>query len=195
MNFFFLSITEEEDEKKFILNLYQQYYPLMKHRAYSIVKDYGIVDDLIQEAFVKLIPKIPLLQSLTTYKLTSYIVYTMKHVCLDYIRKETRRAQHAFYGERDDVADQIPDLQAATEENYMQFEEFEVLEQALLQLSERDRNLLFFKYNMELSDKEIERLLGIPAQHVRQYIARARRRALNTLNTLSEGGNHRVEEE
>mgnify|MGYP001198478937 CR=1 FL=1 len=82
MNLIFLSIIEDDDDKKFMLNLYQQYYPLMKQRAYSIIKDYGVIDDLIQDAFVKLIPKISLLRSLSSYKMTSYIIYTMKHICL-----------------------------------------------------------------------------------------------------------------
>lgn len=191
MNLIFLSIMEDEDDKKFMLNLYQQYYPLMKQRAYSMIRDYGVIDDLIQDAFIKLIPKISLLRSLSSYKLTSYIVYTMKHICLDYIRKETRRARYAFSGAVDDVAHQIPDLQAATEENYMQQEEYEYLEQALLQLSERDRNLLYFKYNMDLSDKEIAGVSGIPAQHVRQYVARAKSRALQM---LSKGENHHAKD-
>lgn len=47
-----------------------------------------MVDELIQDAFLKLIPKIPLLWTLDSYQRTSYVVYTLKHVCLDYIRKK-----------------------------------------------------------------------------------------------------------
>jgi RNA polymerase sigma factor, sigma-70 family len=105
---------------------------------------------------------------------------------------QTRRTRHAYSGAANDIADQIPDLQAATEENYMLQEEFESLEQALFQLSERDRNLLYFKYNMDLTDKEIAGLLGIPAQHVRQYVARAKRRAFQM---ISKGENDHVRDE
>lgn len=191
MTLFFLTIMEDEDDKAYITSLYRQYYPLMKKKAYSIIRDNGVVGDLIQDAFLKLIPKIPLLRSLSCYKTTSYIVYTLKHVCFDYIRKMKRRSQRVFSGLTDDIADQIPDLQAATEENYMQHEEFEALEQALFHLSERDRSLLYFKYNMEMSDLEISGLLDFPAQHVRQYVARARRRAFHI---LSEGDSRNVKD-
>lgn len=192
MTLFFLTILKEENDKEFITSLYRQYYPLMKKKAYDITKDYGVVDDLIQDAFLKLIPKIPLLRSLNCYKTTSYLVYTIKHVCIDYIRKETRRSKRAYSGSADDIAAYIPDLQAATEENYMHDEEAVTLEKALYQLSEKDRNLLYFKYNMEMSDREIAKLLDIPAQHVRQYAARARRRALQI---LSSGGEHLAQDE
>ncbi|GIO41182.1 RNA polymerase sigma factor [Paenibacillus apis] len=176
-----MTVLEDENDKEFMINLYQLYYPIMKQRAYILVRDYAIVDDLIQEAFIKLIPKIPLLRSLDSYKIASYIVNTIKRLCIDYIRKESRHRQHNFSGSIEDIADQISDQQAATEEYYIKKEEFEDLAQALFLLSERDRDLLYFKYNLELSDKDIELLLDIPAHHVRTYIARARKRVFHTL--------------
>jgi RNA polymerase sigma-70 factor, ECF subfamily len=178
----FLALVEDDKDKTYITDLYLQYYPLMKKRAYRITGDYAIVDDLIQDAFLKLIPKIPILRSLDCYKRTTYIVYTLKHVCLDYIRKKVRRSQQSFSGLTDDIADQVPDLQAATDEKLLQDEEIKTLEQALFQLSEKDRNLLYFKYIMEMSDQEISETMDIPAQHVRMYIARARQRALRKLS-------------
>ncbi|RRJ66053.1 sigma-70 family RNA polymerase sigma factor [Paenibacillus oralis] len=192
MSLIFLAIVEDENDKEYITNLYLKYYPLMKKRAYSITGDFGIVDDLIQDAFLKLMPKIPLLRSLDCYKRTSYIVYTLKHVCLDYIRKKARRSKRSFSGLTDDIADHIPDLQAATEENFLHEEEMKTFEQTLFQLSEKDRNLLYFKYIMELSDKEISEIMDIPAQHVRMYIARARQRAFRK---LSQGAENRAEDE
>lgn len=177
-----VSLVEDEDDKQFITNLYLQLYPLLKKQAYNITGEYGIVDDLIHDAFLKLIPKIPLLRSLSCYKVTSYVVYTVRHVCLDYIRKKTRRSRHTFTGLSEDIANQIPDEQAATEEEFIKHEELKGMEQVLLQLSERDRSLLYYKYNMEMKDREIAALLNIPANHVRQYIARARHRAFLKLS-------------
>lgn len=64
------------------------------------------------------------------------------------------------------------------EENYVRNERIDELKKIMLQLSERDRRLLYYKYNMGLRDKEIEEVLGIPQNHVRQYIARAKQRVL-----------------
>ena len=146
----FLSIDDEEDDKQFITNLYLEYYPLLKKQAYSITSDVEVVDDLIHDAFIKLIPKISLLRSLSRYKVTSYIVYTVRNVCIDYMRKKKRISQKTFIGSSDDITQKIPDLQAATEENLIKNEEFDNVSQILLQLSERDRRLLYYKYNMEM---------------------------------------------
>lgn len=175
---FSLTFAEDEDNKAYITHLYKRYYPLMKKQAHSFVWDYGMVDDLIQDAFLKLIPKIPLLRTLNDYQRTSYIVYTLKHVCLDYIRTKSRRSKYTLLGTTKDIAPVL----MATENEFAHIEIHEALEEALFQLTERDRNLLCFKYYMEMTDKEIEHLSGIPADHVRQYVARARHRALRFLS-------------
>jgi len=148
MSLVFMTFFEDEDDKTFMVNLYQQYYPIMNQKTCSIIKNHAVVEDLIHDAFIRLVPKIPLLRSLSRYKRVSYIVNTMKHVCLDYIRKQSRSNRITYACSTEDVTNQIPDEQAATEEAYIRNEEQETLGQALFQLSERDRNLLYFKYNM-----------------------------------------------
>lgn len=183
--FYFLTIIENQDDKAYIAYLYKKYYPLLKKQAHSIVWEQGVVDDLIQDAFLKLIPKIRLLRTLNRYQRTSYIVYTLRHVCLDYIRKKSRRSKHMFLGATEDIAPVL----TATGDEFAHTEMHDELEQALLQLTERDRSLLFFKYYMEMTDKEIACLSGIPADHVRQYVARARHRALRFLSNGVKGEN------
>ena len=188
MNLNSMTTVDNDVDKEFFEGLYRLYYPLMKQKAYSIIRNYEVIDDLIQDAFMKLIINIPLLQTLSSRKTISYIVCTIKHVCIDYIRQRTRRSQYVISGSCNDITDQIPDMHAEIEENYMKTEEIEEMEQTLVRLPRRDRSLLFLKYYMELCDKEIEGLTNIPAQHVRQYISRARRKALRL---ISEGKNLR----
>ncbi|WP_088549166.1 RNA polymerase sigma factor [Paenibacillus aquistagni] len=172
-----IPFVEGENNKQFITNLYLQHYPLLKKQAYKITKDYSVVDDLIHDVFLKLIPKIPLLRSLSSYKVISYLVYTVRNVCIDYLRKKTRRSRYLYTGLSEDFANQIPDQQAATEEQYIQHEELEGMVHVLLQLSSRDQSLLYYKYNLEMNDREIATMLDIPTNHIRQYVARARKRA------------------
>lgn len=176
------SANEAVDDKEMITKLYERYYPLMKKKAFSIIKDDGVVDDLIQDAFMKLIPRVSLLQSLDCYRTTSYMVNTIKHVCFDYIRKSSRVSKKMYIGTDHDLAERIPDRLASTEEDYIKGEKYDSLNMAMFQLSERDRNLLYFKYKMEMGDQQIGALLNIPASNIRQYVARARRRMLRVLS-------------
>lgn len=49
---YFLTIIEDRDDKAYIAHLYKKYYPLLKKQAHSIVWEYGMVDDLIQDTLI-----------------------------------------------------------------------------------------------------------------------------------------------
>lgn len=106
------------------------------------------------------------MRSLSGYETTSYVVNTIKHYCYDYIRRSSRSSKKVYTGLVDDVSDQIPDTAAAIEENYIQAETIGALEKAMLQLSERDRDLLYVKYDMERRDQRIGELLNIPCGNI-----------------------------
>lgn len=71
-----ISAVENEDGKTFMLNLYKDYYPLVRKTVYNILHDQKEIDDLIYDTFMKLIEKIPLLRTFESCKMTAYIVYT-----------------------------------------------------------------------------------------------------------------------
>ena len=79
------------------------------------------------------------------------------------------------------LIDSIPDTSATPEEYTLLREEHEELAEALQQLSERDRDLLCYKYNLELSDREIADIMNIPINNIREYLVRAKRRALKVI--------------
>lgn len=67
---------ENDDEREFMAELYINYYPIIKKTVFGIVNDYNMVEDVINDALVKLIGKISTLRGLKCYQLTTYIVYT-----------------------------------------------------------------------------------------------------------------------
>lgn len=178
----FLAI-ENESDREFVSGLYVQYYPIMKKKAYEITRDISVTDDIIHDAFIKLIDKIPTLRSLSCYKQTSYIVITIKNTAIDHVRKRNTKVDKQFMGEEYDMAETIKDTAMAVEEAYIMSEDSENLGQLLCKLSVRDRDLLYNKYIFELSNKEISDLMDIPINNIRQYLVRARKRALDLLTS------------
>ncbi|NLO08383.1 MAG: sigma-70 family RNA polymerase sigma factor [Clostridiales bacterium] len=187
----FLTI-ENESDKEFISGLYEQNYPIMKKKAYEITCDINVTDDIIHDAFVKLIDKIPILRSINCYKQTSYIVNTIKNTSIDHVRKRNTKADKQFMGEDNDIAELIVDTAMTVEEAYIIREDSENLGELMCKLSERDRDLLYNKYIFELSNKEISEVMDIPINNIRQYLVRARKRALNLLT--SENGVNKSED-
>lgn len=80
----------------------------------------------------------------------------------------------------DDLMESIPDP-ITIDEVCATNEDYRELGEAIEQLSERDRSLLYNKYNLELSDTEIAEIMDIPINNVRVYLMRARLMALKIL--------------
>lgn len=179
-------VMNDNDDKQFMLELYQQYYPLMKKRSLIMISDYQVVDDLIQDACIKLIPKIPLLRSLDCCKRTSYIVYTIKNVCFDYLRNKSRNNQKLQIICSDIDVDNLVVSQETPEDCCIRKERYEELGQALGLLSKRDRELLMCKYLLGMRERDIAECLDIPVRNIQGYLSRARRRARSVLTKTTE---------
>ncbi|MCM3290937.1 sigma-70 family RNA polymerase sigma factor [Paenibacillus sp. MER 180] len=175
------SVIEEEKDQDFLIDLFYQYYPLMRKKAYEVTNDYNVVDDLIQDVFLKLIPKTPLLRTMEYCKRTSYIIYSIRNMGVDYIRAKERQKLLVSTAQTEDMINRLPDSQLSVEELIFRREDRQEMFSKLSKLTDRDITLLYYKYNMDLKDSEISRKLGIPVNNVRQYLTRARRRALNLL--------------
>jgi RNA polymerase sigma-70 factor (ECF subfamily) len=189
-----LQAIEDDNDRAFISQLYEELYPIMKYKVYLITRDYHVVDDIINDAFIRLFDKISILRSLDCCKRTSYIVNTVRNVSLNHIKKRKAENHKRFLQINEEMLTDLPDTAATTEEIYIKYEEYEELGKAILKLKERDRDLLYNKYILELSDKEISELMNIPVDNIREYLVRARRRALKIMgdemvndNDLREG--------
>lgn len=162
---------------QWITKLYQQNYLYMKKLAYRITQDPCIADDLTQEAFIKLIERVSMLQSLDAEKRTYYLSSTIRNISLNYVKRRSNRLKRIYSGALENLTENIADENVSIENSYLLHENCHQLRQAICQLSGRDQALLHLKYIQELSDKEIAAKLKISEKNIRSYLTRARRRA------------------
>lgn len=173
-----LFITQlDDDDRAFMLDLYKNYYNLARKTIYSITHNNENIEDLIDDAFVKLIEKIPKIRTLDCCRTTSYVVYTFRSVAINYLKHNNVEKKHIYYSENMDLTEDLYDLEDDTEERLVQQEELELLNIAFSKLPQSQKDLLYYKYILEMSDKDIAEILGIAPASVRQYLTRARRKA------------------
>jgi RNA polymerase sigma-70 factor, ECF subfamily len=166
-----------DDDRAFMLNLYKNYYNLARKTIYSITHDNQKIEDLINDAFVKLIEKISKIRTLDCCSLSVYVVYTVRSVSINHIKHKEVENKHMYYSENMDLAKDILDYEDDTIEKLIRQEEIQLLNVTLSKLPQNQRDLLYFKYILEMSDKQIAEILGIAPSSVRQYLTRARREA------------------
>ncbi len=173
-----ITALESDDDKAFMLNLYRDYYALVRKTVYNITRDAEHAEDLANDTFIRLIEKVSVIRTLESCSLAVYVVYTSRNVAINFIKHRDVQQKYLYFGEDTDLAEGIPDLtDNIMEERIIHQEEISELRNAILELPEKYKELLYFKYILELHDREIADILNIAPASVRQYLTRARREA------------------
>lgn len=174
----------DKTEEEFLTELYCQYYGLMKKYAINVVQDEKIAEDMIHEACIRLIGHMKKLKSMPEPVLVSYLRSTVRNVSINYIvRTDNQRMKAALRAEGEQLPD-LPDEDAEVDRKVIAEITAEEIKECIKQLPQIYRDILNFKYFLEMSDREIGESLGISANSVRQYLTRARRQVFR----IYEGG-------
>lgn len=172
-----ISEMENDDDKAFMLYLYESYYPLVRKTIYGIIHDVKDIDDLTNDIFIKLIEKISLIRDFDCCKTVSYVVFTSRSVAINFIKHRDVQNKHIYYGGESDMAEEFADPDETLEIRIAHQDEIKYLSGLISKLPEQQKDLLYFKYILEIPDAEIAENLGISPESVRQYLTRARRAA------------------
>ncbi len=173
-----ITTLESEADKTFMLNLYKDYYGLVRKTVHYITRDAENAEDLVNDTFIKLIKNISSIRTLESCKLAVYVVYTSRSVAINFIKHRDVQQKHIYFGEDADLAEMIPSqIDNIIEDRIVHQEEIAELRDIILKLPEKHKDLLYFKYILELHDGEIADILNIAPDSVRQYLTRARRAA------------------
>jgi RNA polymerase sigma factor (sigma-70 family) len=131
--------------------------------AYLLVGDQEIAQDIAQEAFLRVFGRFADMRkpnSFPTYLKATIVNLTRKHF--------KRRGLERLYVER---------LRARPAQSVAppNFEQRDVVTQALLKVPERQRAALVLHYYEDLSEYEVADMLGVSEQAARSLVARGRR--------------------
>ena len=111
MILYVLAEIENETDQQFMLSLYEKYKPIMFGTVRKYVSDYFVVEDLVQDSLVKLIPKIATLKELERCKLDAYIVYTVRNTAFNYFKANRKNISGSIQIDNVDYLLHIEDLQ------------------------------------------------------------------------------------
>ncbi|MBQ7874360.1 MAG: sigma-70 family RNA polymerase sigma factor [Oscillospiraceae bacterium] len=172
-----ISAIEDDYERAFMIKLYEDYYDYMRKKAFSFVRNDDEAEELVHDAFVNLIENVKVVIKVDPKKLPSYIMSTIRNVCINKWKKNNREHELSFSMDDSDLAKWIKDDKALPEDIYIKKESLYRMNKAILLLSERDRLLLEAKYVLRQKDEDIGKQFDIAPKNVRIYVMRARRKA------------------
>ena len=168
------NVPNEQLHTVFIEEIYSQYkLPLLR----VIRKHLGntsACEDVLHDVIIQIIGKTELLHSLPKYKMEAYIFLIAHGVSYDFLKKKYR---HAEIDLTEDLIESISGKYLASPEPMDTFSRIE-LSVMLDGISEEDRLLLIGKYYLELSTKELQKLVGGTSTAIRSKIHRAKKKLL-----------------
>lgn len=171
--FIYLAMIESPDEKHKFEIIYNTYRQLMYYTANKILGDTSDSEDIVHEAFLKIIEIFEKINEPMSPQTRSLIVTITENKAIDLYRK---RQNHSV----------IP-----LEEEYMgvperskidQIADQEVIAKAILSLPGKYREVLLLKYAQGYSMDEIAVILSMTKENVKKTIQRARKRLEDVLS-------------
>lgn len=170
MILFVVENLDNEEDKKFILDVYNKYAPMMRARAYTFINDYETSADLAHECIIKLIPQTDKLRTYNDSQLRAYIAVSIDHISINYSKHSSRSClmsddEECFFNSVEDEEN----LEDVVEHKFS----YEELHKSFQLLPERDKSLIILKYDLELSDKDIAPIIGISENSVRMTVRRS----------------------
>ena len=90
MIFTVLAALESDDDRDYLLRLYNDYYARMSWTIFSVTNSKQDLDDLVNDTLLMLVPHIELLRRLTPGQRAKYIRMTVKSVALRHTKKINR---------------------------------------------------------------------------------------------------------
>ena len=157
--------------------LYDRFAPKVYRKCLSMTRDRNLAHDLTHDIFLKAFLNMHKFDGRS--KFGTWLYRITFNYCLDHLRRK----------QRDPVSKDV-DPHTVTPGNEHQYEEellglrADRLETVLAEIDATDRAMLLFKYQEELSIKELTELLDMSESAVKMRLLRARERALAAYKEL-----------
>ena len=176
MLIYFAMIDSEEDRSKFE-SIYHEYKNLMYYTANRILGDTRDSEDIVHQAFLKIIDIIERIDEVKCPKTKSLIVTITERTAIDLYRTRKRRSAVAFDEEF---------INTSVETDIERFDQRDMLASAMAVLPTKYRELLLLRYDNGFSVLEVAKLMNMSQDNVRKTIQRAKTKLATSLESMED---------
>ena len=167
-------VIENDEDRQFLTEMYLQYRPLMYKIASQFFRDnYAEMEDAVGGAVERLCKKCETLKQVECNKRASYIVSTVRNVCLSRLREIGRQRRNRDYAPDAEAVGSVPspeDIQGIVFDRVFASD----LLGAFPELSEKDKDLIRLRHMDLLGYDVIAQQMGITEIAARTAVSRAK---------------------
>lgn len=170
---------ENDSDREFMTQIYEQYHRLMYSEIYAITRDVWATEDIMHATVERLIEKIELMRSFDRNRLVNYIISASKNNSYNYLNYERRRSGYCFDEFRDSAY--AEDDISRVEDRIDLSGDLRMLAEVWKELDDYTRYLLEARYILNKSYETMAKELGVRADSLRMALTRARKKALRLM--------------
>jgi len=165
-----ITFASESDKNKFEY-IYEKYKRLLWAKAFDILKDHGLAEDAVSEAFLRAYKHLQKIEDPDSAQSVSYLVTIVRNVAINLYHKEKRVTpiDVAEYDEADDFN---------LEELITSKDEAATAMKLIDRLKEEQKAVFLLKYAHDMSHREIAAALGTTENNVTVRLHRAKAKLL-----------------
>ncbi len=172
----FMLIETDEDRRTFA-RLYEEIYRQLIHVARRILSDPARAEDAVHEVFLVWAKDYNKYRNKTKTDMLRLGITMTKHNCFNILSAEKRHGEVAL--ENEEI---IADTKADLLDGVIASDELSRLMDAIKSLPEEDRTMLAFRYDSDLSYREISRITGLKEKNVEMRLYRIRKKLKEVLS-------------
>lgn len=165
----------KNDSLNIIAELYEKYYPLFHKIASTFTNNKSEMEDVLHDAFVKVLVKKDRIAELKDNERVSYICTVIANTGRDYLKKKIKYTYDVL---TEEIADEI---NVSPEQIILVNEDKELSIRCFHKLKSEDRALLQLYYFEEYEPEQIASRIGIKKKYIHQYIYRAKKRLIKLI--------------
>lgn len=180
---FYLSIIEDESDKRFFERIYLQYSDDIFRRVYGILRNREDTEDAVQDTWQKIYVHLGKLREMDDKVLRAYIMSIAKNHAITIFRKRKKEEELMCDADIADVAESLGEG-----EFFASFDGAErtVILSCIEKLGEKYGDVLVYYYLHGHSIKEISKLMNVSPNTVGSRLARARMKLYELLKEEKE---------
>ena len=160
------------DANEKIENIYKEHYKLMLYVAYQRTKDPALAEDVVSEAFIKIMRHIDKFENIYSNQTKGYIVKIVGTTSLDMLRKINKSN---VIDASDEVMEDIPDVKVNILEGVLAKDGYSTIKDAIKALPDTLKDVVYLSLVSGHNHDEISQILGISYSASKKRLFNARK--------------------
>ena len=177
----FTTMINVVDDRAFMQEVYQQNERLMYAIALKYASNTQDCEDIVHDTVEKLCKNIAKIKELPNSALRAYVVYAVRNTAINFRKHQSTINRHiqqlsgddssSEYDQPESIIERIEDLQ----------EKRTSLTKVWMQLTDAEQELLYRKYVLDQTTKELAGIFQCSRDSIRMRLSRARRKSLRLM--------------